>query len=575
MFATGGDFPADVQYNPYIGPNPGFTFPWGPAHVIGRSVFDYQLYPHVAADWSYQPGVIEITFHDDFYWWSGDRLTAEDYLLELEYEDYLYGGDDLDAHEPIISREQIDDHTFRLTLADSWTEDWAISQTVEGFDISPSRALTTPWIEEFEDAGDLDAVEDLRDHHQNDNVLEDDEELVHVYFTPFEFRLDGSIGDVGENYWELELIQEKDGNLRHHANDEHFEYLPNYARARYEIHEEADVVSHERFAAEDQPWAGGQERDTKEAALAGEFDFEVSSVAYFEPFSQTGGIQFNHAAHPGDDARFRRAFAYLVDSTTWEDFSFNTPTEFVHVFFTDEELRASVSEEVIDAFTDYGYDEIRFDEAETELEAGGYERDADGRWLLQEDSAEGEAGEPMRFTMGTWSWMGEIPDLGSDWVADLADFGIELDIPLDLQEDWTVAYTYNGGGSPAHALGNVFLELDWARPEYSIPSTVLAPPLGETATAGDSMDDWREYEVITMAERLPVTTDESMHQQLVDELVWVVNQVCHHMSTAPGASGVALNQGQWNWPSQQEMTPRFTGQVFRTAHFGLFQYDGD
>ena len=570
------DMPADVQYNPYVDPSAPNDFPFRGAPLIGRSNIDFAHYPHLVQDWSYQPGVLEFTLHDDFYWWSGDQVTVDDYLSELEFVDFMFGGDEHDANPDIISRERIDDLTARLTLADSWHQDWGISQSIENYVLSANRSFYAEWNELFEDAADLDAVETLREDHQNDGVIDTDEELVNLYYSPYEFRLDGSIGEVGEDYWEFELIQEKDGNLRHHANHDHFDHLPNFARGRVEPREEGRVQQTQRFQEGIQPFVGAQHVPaTYEEAMAGDYDFEVDLLNFYRPPSNPGGIQFNHATHPSDDPHFRRAFAYLTDNTAWAEHPEMVPAEEYHPFFSEDELEATVSPEVIDAFTDYGYDGMQVDEAEAELEAGGYERNADGDWILQADGAEGDAGEPMDFGISTHSWMPYVSDLGSDWFQDLADFGIGNEVIMEgLPEEWTVLWNYSGGGTPEHAFGNVFLDLDWARAEYGIPSTILAPAFLETEDAPADPDDWVEYEVVTMAERLSVTTDEGMHQQLVDELAWVVNQTCNHFSVSPVAQHYALNVGDWTFPDPAETAAQHSAILFRTLHYGVCQYRG-
>ena len=567
------DLPGDSQYNPYASqPSPPGDFPFRSPHVIGRSMIDYGHHGHIAADWSYEPGVLEFSFHDDFYWWSGDQVTVDDLLTQLEYEDYLWGGDDLDAFENIVARDRIDDDTVRMTLTDSWHEDWAISQSVENHIINASQTLLEPWVEEFDDAPDLDAVEELREVNTDEHVIDTDEELVHVYMSPFEFRLDGSIGEVGEDYWELELVQEKDGNLRHHANYDHHEPLPNYARARYEVHEDPAVVAMERFQSQEQPFATWATDAPLNAALEGEFEFEINFIEFFRPPSLDGGIQFNHEVHPTSSANFRRAFGFLIDNTAWEDYRANRPAERNHPFFEDRELEMFVSEEVIEAFTDYTYDAMDVDAAIEELTAGGFEQDADGNWLMQEDGPGGDAGAPMEFEFGTHSWLDALHDHGSDWLADMDEFGISLEAMIELPEQWTVLYTYTGGGTPEHALANIYLNADWARPDYNISSVVLAPPLLETPPIGADPDEWVEYEVEAMTQRLTVTTDEAMHQQMVDELVWVVNQTCNHFTTAPSPRLVAANQERWHWPERDDVANRWTEVAFRIPHYGVMEY---
>ena len=565
------DLPPDIQFNPYVDPSvPLGLQPFRPHPLVALSHVDFQHYGHVIADWSYEPGVMEFSFHEDFYWWSGDQVTIDDYVAQVEFRDFLWGGDDLDAHEEIVSLERIDDFTARLSLSDTWHETWAISQTVEEYLIEGSRMFYEPWNEEFDDAPDLDAVQDLRDEVDED-VIDTDEELVELFFNPYELRLDGSIGDVGENHWEFEFVPEKDGNLRHFANPEHYDHLPNFERYRIEVHEEPTVVGVQRLLDQDQPYAvGGATPAAIDMFHDGEYDFDVDLHVTRQAQSDIGGIQFNHAVHPSDDPRFRRAFAYLTDNTAWTGYPEVQPLELFHPFFTDEELEMLVSEEIIDAFTDYGYDEMRVDEAEDELEAGGYERNADGDWILQEDGAEGDAGEPMEFTIGTWSWMDWLAEHGTDWYADLEAFGISTEILLELPADWTVAWTYTGGGSPDEALANVFLDQDWARPEMSIPSTIQAPDLLDTTEAGDPLEDWIEYDVGAMTDRLPVTTDAEMHQQLVDELTWVVNQTCNHYSVSPRMVMEIVNQERWHFPEPEETPEQRNSFLFRA--FPFFQY---
>lgn len=563
--------PAERQYNPYNDLSHPWEFPFRHPPIIPRSLADFQHYPFVAADWSYEPGVLEFTINEDFYWWSGDQVTIDDYILELEFENYLWGGEELDAQPSIVSHDKIDDFTARLTLADAWHEDWAIFETVEGHHISANRHFFEPWVEQFDDAPDLDAVQDLREDHQ-DHVIEDDEGLVNVFFSPYEFRLDGDLGEVGENHWELELVQEKHGNLRHLANPENFDWLPNFARARYETHEEGDVMQTDRFMEGTQPIAFGQiTPGLIDDAVAGELPFETDVINFYRAPSDQGGMQFNHDGHPGDDPHFRRAFAYLTDNTAWEDHPEATPNRKFHPYFSDEMLEVHVSQDVIDAFTDYGYDDMRFDDAEAELVAGGYERDANGNWLMQEDGPEGDAGEPMEFTMGTWSWMEYVADHGTDWLADLESFGIGIEVLLELPEDWTILWTYTGGGTPEHAIGNVFLDMDWARADFNIPSVVLAPPFLETEDAPADPENWVEYEVTSMTDRLPVTIDQEMHQQLVDQLTWVLNQNCHHYGVAPISGHHALNLDSWDFASLEEAPSQYTAYMFRSLHFGICQ----
>ena len=211
-----GDHPVDVQYNPWAQPLPIWDIEnidhyW----LANDSLIDGVVKGGLIDDWSYEPGVLEFTLHENVYWWSGDQLTADDYLLRKELEDFMWGDEEIDAHPQHRGvREDRGIHcpagtSRRLTrTVDTSTDDQrgsgsgepnglgAVGRTVAG-QSGPG------------------SIEDLRAEHADVEVT-DDEELVNVYYNyfPFEFRLDDSIGAVEEEYWDFELIREKNGVTR-------------------------------------------------------------------------------------------------------------------------------------------------------------------------------------------------------------------------------------------------------------------------------------------------------------------------------------------------------------------------
>ncbi len=580
-----GDLPLDAQHNFYAEGGGISDNAWSLTRnyeMVVQSVYDMEIHGLQVEDWTYEPGVLEFTFHDDFYWWSGDRVEADDYLMQLEFEDFYWGGDDFDLHESIVSAERVDDLTVRLALGDSWHEAWAFEETILDTNLGHSRTYYEPWLEEFEDAPDLDAVEDIRADIENDQIT-DDEMLVHTNNSLYEFRYDGSIGGVEEEHYDLELVPEKNGNVRHFANPDNHDHLPDVKYHRLELRAHRDErhgPEQELFRQQEIPVAEGIEfPDVVVEAQEGELPFETEILQYRARTDDEGGISFNHLTPPSDDPRFRRAIAYLTDNTTWEMNPESFPVEYYHPYLSDEELYDWTSEEVIDAFTDYHYDEVAVDEAEAELEAGGYERDADGNWLFKEDGEEGEAGEPMDFDVYTHEWMRYVPDLGSDWIADLEDFGISTTWFAEWHDDgdWTFFYGYTGGVRPDYAFNAIFREelgWEWSRRVYEVPSTILAPPFLETAEAGASMDDWEVYDVGAMTDRLPVTTDEDTHQDLSDQLAWVVNQTVNHFSTATPIRHQVTNAERWHWPAIEDAPERWRDEVTRVGA-RVLQYAGE
>ena len=548
------DLPPDLQYNPYADqPTPaGNSFGTGNWTLIHRSVSDMDIYGLVVDDWSYEPGLLEFSFHDDFFWWSGKPIGVDDLMAEYEFRDYIWGGDELDAYPSIVTRDQVDDETVRFALADAWHEEWALNETILESSLTASSEYYEPWNEQFRDAPDLDAIQEIREEIEDD-VVNADDRLVHFWNNDMEFRMDGSLGEVGEDYYIFELVQTKHGTPRHFQNPENHDFLPDVKYFRLEIRSEGvGELRMDQFMEGRDPFLYGESNpEGVDMHLDGEFDFDTDLMIFPRPPNDQGGMQFNHETHPGDDPNFRRAMAFLVDHTAWEGHPDAIAAERIHTFLSESELETFVSADVIDAFTDYTYDAMAQDEAAEELVAGGFEQDADGNWLLREDGAEGDAGAPMDFTIDTPSFMPYVLDQATDWWADLEGFGIQNEVIHDGFgiEDWTFTYSYTGGGTPDDAFNHVFNDgaPTWSRRDQSIPSTVLAPPFLETAGPGANINEWEEYDVGAMTDRLPVTTDREQYQSLVDQLSWVINQACNHFSTSPVQRHHVLNAHHWEW----------------------------
>ena len=321
--------------------------------------------------------------------------------------------------------------------------------------------------------------------------------------------------------------------------------------------------------------------DALERHRDGDFPFETGIVEHFNPPSDGTGMQFNHEAHPSDNVHFRRAWAYLIDTTPWERQPAMSPVSHVHSFFSDNEAATWVSDEVYDNFTDYGLQEHRWDDAEAELEAGGFERNSNGDWILQEDSPDGEAGAPMGLTINAMPWMPWLHDRASDFYADIGDWGISVegttdDMPNIESDDWTVSWCHTGGAMPEFAFSQVYLDEDswWFRHDYNIPSTILAPPIGESTGPGASTDNWEEYEVITMAERLPVTTEETAYQQLVDNLAWAMNQSVNHMGVVIRTITTIYDAERWSLAQPADYPEKWPEIIDRIQEYGVVQYQG-
>ena len=524
--------------------------------------------------WSYEPGVLEVYFPDNVYWWDGKQMDAHDHILELEYDDFLWGGDDLDAHENVVSYSLIDDGTIRYTLVDAWREPIAIENL-----LAPSRIVSLnanflePWVEQFRDAPDLDAIEDLREEIDEIWVGPDENEeiLEQQHHIPMEFRFDGSLGDLGENYWEFEVVPERGGTVRKYVD------LINFKRFRMIWGEFEDVATRQHLAA-------GSEMFEHNLGPGDFPDFEYETQTVQRPFDGYG-FQFQFDSHPSDVPGFRRAWTYLVDNTFYERPDRVIP-EIVGPFYTDDHNEMFISDNVIENFTDYGYDEHRWDDAEAEMELWGFERNADGLWIMQEDGPDADAGAPMDLMLNTrWDF---IIEEATDMWADFEDWGLRLESRVDhigspdldegLDEGMAVMAFYHGGGLPEIAFGSTWGRdsLSWSNPNIIAPSVIEGPEVGDTAGPGDyDPTDWREYESRAMTDRLGVTIDEEQFQTMVDELSWLWNQVVPRFGFINQPDLYVMNPDYWRMRDMNEH-PELTLRVPQLASrfCGAWEYVG-
>ena len=557
-------FPADVQYNRWAAdaePTPDL-YTWDHYFLMGWSFGDQQLYGQLIDDWSYEPGIIEVTLHDDFYWWSGDVVNAEDWLTQQSLADWFWGGDDFDDNPAIITAEMVDEFTFRLSLADTWNESWAMEQTLVNGTMMSSRQFNEPWIEEFDDTGgDLDAVEDIRDDLDSYSILpnENEDELVYQHNIPFEFRLDGSVGEIGENFWEYELVPEKNGNQRRYVD------RINYERKRFEVAEEFRIQQNQAFAEQRMPYLSAEE-------VEGEHEDDILGIqtrqeAFWREMDQWGW-NFNCELQPMESPQFRRAWIFLTDQSLWSAADHRFTQEHAGPFLNDDRTERWVSEEIIADFTDYGPETVEEDRAEEELQIGGFERNGNGDWLDQ------ETGEPIELEVGGIldPDLNFVGDEGSDFFADVNDFGIDATFVPGAQEPWTVEAHYTGGLLPETVFDSIFGEdgLGWAAHDPNLPESVEAPPIGETDA---DPDEWVEYDTRAMTDRLGVTVEGEPYQDLVDQLAWVANQIVPRVSIAPQALTRLLNDERWHVQSMEEAPEKWLRTPARMLWFnGLLSY---
>ena len=522
--------------------------------LMGRSFGDMEFYGEMIEDWTYQPGILEVQLRDDMYWWSGKLVDAHDLTAQFDLEDYAYGGEDLDSQPNIIAQETIDDQTVRLSLADTWREEWALQQTLNRETIHSSTDFTGPWIEEFEDTGgDMDAVEEIRGD-LGEYRVESDEEVVHQFHIPFEFRKDGEYGEVGSDFWELELVPEKNGEKRAFVDDINFTGL------RFPAMEESDIHRQENFEA------GIEVIMSDVPDWRDEIPYATKVIEFTREFDRWGW-NMNAEAHPTDNPHFRRAWNFATRRSEFEQRGERLripPERGGHPFQGDDRLYRWVSDDLIESFTDYGM-EAEWDRAEEELAIGGFEQNGDGEWLNQ------ETGEPIDIDIPVGSGLDMITDLGSDWFSDINDFGIGAE-QVDGDDPWRVEAEYVGGMIPEWVFDTIWGEddLSWTAQNPNFEESVMAPALGETDAPSD---DWVQYDTRAMTDRLGVTTDDDAYQSAVDELAWCANQLIPRCIVVSSIRTEMVNDEKWHVPEPADVPEKYLMQPMdRMWYNGLLSY---
>ena len=534
VHVTGEPHPGDAQYAD--GWNDEALADWVNADrhqysLLGRSFGDLEYYGEIIEDWEYSPGILEIKLQENIVWWSGKVLDANDLATLWDLRDWFLGGDDLNWQPNIIARDLLDDFRMRISLADTWTEDWALTQTLDRENINSSTDFTQPWLDQFEDTGgDMDAVGDVRDDLGEVRV-ETDEDIVHHFQVPFEFRLDGSIGDVGEHHWELELVPERNGITRYKTDEINFE------RLRFWVVAESPVTGEELWLDEENVF---RSYDPDE-----EVDFPTKFIEFEREFDEWGW-NMNAEVPPTSNPHFRRAWIWATRPTDWEETG-SLPQQGGHPFLTDDRFHSWHSEEIRDDMLDYNELDADWDQAESEMDIGGFERNADGFWIMQEDGGGQSAGEAIDLTIGGQAWMDYVGDLGSDWFSELEDWGIASTMVPDRPGDdpWRVESDYIGGLVPEWVYDTVFGESDlsWTAWNNNLPEAVEAPPLGD---ANADRDDWETYDTRAMADRLAVTVEPDSYQNIVDQLGWVANTVPVRSPVTATTMQFVFNDNRWH-----------------------------
>lgn len=513
-----GDLPGDLTFQSYATPLP----EWNPTlhHVmIGRSYVDDAFYGELAEDWSYEEQVLTVDLHDDFYYWDGGAIDAENVALNWELEEaFMRAAADADAHPAVDAIEIVDDYRLEFHMAEPYREDVAIEEAVLDYTLDGSTEYYQPWMEDFEDADDDDARISVAQSLQQERSADPDP----FYYGPFR------IVNTHDDAWDLRIRDDEDP-VSHYVSDINYRWLqlmmallPEGYRATKEHLMDEEELPFFDATTGDPGWGFETER-VQLAGLEGEWS-----------------IVFNAREEPFADPRFRRAVTYFMNRELMMQTDLNVENRRQTPFIGEARSASHISEDVLDAFEEYGWDESDEDAAEAEMEAGGFERNADGQWTHD--------GDPIELTILLSPAQEFVRDHGDGFRRDATDWGLPVffDGPtpehtarINDSYEFEAAAARWGGASAVDALAGTFEPDADLRGGYpGLPDPIEAPPVGTQWPDADELED---YDVAANMATIRESPDDDERQTAIDELCWVYNQVCARVGIEGPTNAYDLN----------------------------------
>lgn len=526
--------PPEAQFQTFAPATPPFGGPVNYA-LVSRSFVDRQFYGELAADWSYEPGVLEITLHEDFYFWDGRRVDADHVLAAYALNNYMNGGDDRDAYPYINEAEKTGEYSVRFRLTDTFREEYALAGSFAGWRLPGSLNYYQSWLEQFEDASTQreisSIVADLSTAREGTNPSP-------FYYGAFK------LVDVETDRYAFSL---RTGSFDQLEAPEPPHYVEDINFADVVV---TDALNGKRmtqaFIDGAAPFAGVSKLSPDKLSFETERLDLVRSVTM-------GAYTFDCSRPPMSDPHFRRAWMYMLDTETHSVPKTMRPEKRVTGFLTENREQIYVSDDLLGALTDYGWDQHAAAEAEREMKAGGFDRDSEGNWLFKEGD---RAGEPMSFEVVSFAWMEPLWRNATAFVRAMGEFGIAIEHvgdPGEIAEriettDFDVALTAWGGGTPVRTFGvNFGTETLFSTGNPKMPEAWDGPPVGKPAS-----ESRETYELARPAQRLRVTRDDEAYQRLVDRLTWVFNQAIPRAPIGASVQAWYLNASKWDWPLPEQ-----------------------
>ena len=533
--------PPEAQFQTFAPAAPPFGRSMNYA-LVSRSFVDRQFYGELAADWSYDPGVLEITLHEDFYFWDGQNVDADHVLAAYTLNNYMNGGDNRDAYPYIDEAEKTGEYSVRFSLTDTFREQYALAESFTGWRLPGSLNYYQSWLEQFRGAST----------QQEISSIVADLSTAREETNPYPFY-----------YGAFKLVDIKTDRYVFSLRTEDFEQLeapepPHYVEdINFTDVRVTDDLNGKRMT---QAFINGKAPFTGISEISpDDLSFETERLDLVQSTAM-GAYTFNCSQSPMSDPHFRRAWMYILDTEKHSVAKTMYPEKRVTGFLTENREQIYVSDDVLGNLTDYKWDEHAVAEAEREMEAGGFERDSEGNWLFKEGD---RAGEPMQFEIISFPWIEPLWRNATAFEQAMAEFGITIEHVGDPGQiakriettDFDVALTAWGGGTPARMFEiNFGTETTLGTGNPEMPETWDGPPVGKPESGTRET-----YELAEPAQRLRVARDDEAYQQRVDRLTWVFNQAIPRAPISAGVQAWYLNVSKWDWllPEEKSNNQRY------------------
>ncbi|MFB6137868.1 MAG: ABC transporter substrate-binding protein [Halobacteriaceae archaeon] len=525
--------------------------------LYDQSLVDRSIVPRAARELNYEEGVLRVDLHEDLYWASGSAEKRDPVnVTAADWVDAAWVLADVHAQGTVSDIERRGTYGFTVYFAEELRRNEALHRGAWGSAVAHGALGTgcnaTFWQSSLQRYADA-STEEERTRVWNDARDRRVESPHPVTSGPFR------VASSEEDRLTLTLRDDEDPTPRGVA-------APTFDTVEILVRDEASAQT-QAFADGRLPFAGTVTEPAWGGGLHELAAFDESVVDVDVPFDTrvielprtmvTGCLMFNTAQPPADSVHFRRAVAYLANRETLGT-RFSQADRLLTGFTTEQDETDLLSDGLLGALRNgphggYSVGTSDTERATAELQAGGFERDSEGRWLHRSGEF---AGEPITLEVPLFPGSELVIDTFEQFVPTLTEFGIEATVVVDDMRAWeawsgegaALSMGRWGGRTPWRVYRAAFL----GHPSFgdvNMPDVWEGPPVGDPATPPSVATDERTtFDVAALVDRLPTATDDR-YASATDRLAWVFNQSVTRLPLGRVPLVYTVDTDSWDWPT--------------------------